>query len=231
MSGADVYVKELFKSYKTEDADPVEVLKGISFDVHAGATLAVTGSSGSGKSTLLQILGAMEKPSSGDLFINGCNISEMDESARSDFRNREVGFIFQSHYLLPQLSVIDNILVPAWNVRQEKDKYVDRAYALLARVGLASLDKRLPGQLSGGERQRVAVARALLMAPSLILADEPAGALDRKNTESLMELLLEMNMVEKTTLLLVTHSEFCAETMQRQLRIVDGKLERQGEGV
>ncbi len=225
MSGADVYVKDICKSYETEDADPVEVLKGITFDVHAGSTLAITGPSGSGKSTLLQILGAMEVPSSGDVFVNGSNITQLDVSSCSEFRNREVGFIFQSHYLLPQLSVIDNILVPAWNTRKDREKHIDRAYALLARVGLDAFDRRLPGQLSGGERQRVAVARALLMSPSLILADEPAGALDRKNTESLMKLLLEMNKVENATLLLVTHSEFCADAMQRQIQIVDGVVQ------
>jgi len=224
MNGADVFVKNLVKSYDCGDAGSVEVLKGVSFDLHAGSTLAVTGPSGSGKSTLLHILGAMERASSGEVMIDGCCISDMDENARSDFRNKEVGFIFQSHYLLPQLSVIDNILVPSWNIRKEREKYVDRAYALLARVGLAAFDKRLPGQLSGGERQRVAVARALLMEPSMILADEPAGALDRKNTESLMELLLEVNKVERATLLMVTHSEFCADIMQRQIRIVDGVL-------
>ncbi len=224
MSGADVCVKELFKVYSSADAEPVEVLKGITFDVCAGTTLSVTGPSGSGKSTLLQILGAMEMPSSGDVFVNGSNISQMDEGTRSQFRNREVGFVFQSHYLLPQLSVIDNILVPAWNTRHDREGYIDRAYALLTRVGLGDLDKRLPGQLSGGERQRVAVARALLMSPSLILADEPTGALDQKNTASLMDLLLEMNSVENATLILVTHSGFCADRMQRQLQIIDGVI-------
>lgn len=222
MSGADVLVKDVFKSYKTEDAAPVEVLKGVSFDVHAGATLAITGPSGSGKSTLLQILGAMEASDSGDVVVNGFNIAELDETGRSEFRNKEVGFVFQSHYLLPQLSVIDNILVPSWNISKDRESYVDRAYALLARVGLEALGRRLPGQLSGGERQRVAVARALLMSPSLVLADEPTGALDRKNTESLMELLLEVNKGENATLVLVTHSGFCADKMQRQIQIVDG---------
>ena len=225
MSGADVCMKDVFKNYQTENADPVEVLKGITFDVHAGSTLAITGPSGSGKSTLLQILGAMEGPSSGDIYVNGFNIAELDESSRSEFRNKEVGFIFQSHYLLTQLCVIDNILVPSWNAKKDREKYVDRAYALLARVGLEAMDKRLPGQLSGGERQRVAVARALLMSPSLILADEPAGALDRKNTESLMDLLLEINKGENATLVLVTHSGFCADKMQRQIQIVDGMVQ------
>lgn len=224
MSGADVRVKDLFKSYASGGVAPVEVLKGVTFDVYAGSTLAVIGPSGSGKSTLLQVLGAMEAASGGEITINGTDISQMDASDRGGFRNREVGFVFQSHYLLPQLSVMDNILVPAWNVRKEIEKYIDRAYALLARVGLETLDKRLPGQLSGGERQRVAVARALLMSPSLILADEPTGALDQKNAAELMELLLEINMDEGATLILVTHSPFCADKMRRQIEIIDGKL-------
>ena len=163
-------------------------------------------------------------PTAGEVLVNGQNIIGFDTASRAEFRNQEVGFVFQSHYLLPQLSVIDNVLVPAWNSRKESEKHIERAYALLDRVGLSSLEKRLPGQLSGGERQRVAVARALLMEPSLILADEPAGALDRKNTESLIELLKEINSVESATLILVTHSDFCAAAMQRQLHIVDGRI-------
>ena len=222
MSGADIKVVDIEKSFRVTQTNSVEVLKGITFDVLAGESLAVTGSSGSGKSTLLQILGAMEYPCNGEVVVNGRDITQMDESARADFRNREVGFIFQLHYLLPQLTAIDNVLVPTWNSRKESDKYVERAYELLNRVGLSEFSKRLPGQLSGGERQRVAVARALIMEPALILADEPAGALDRSNTESLMNLLLEINSVEKATLVLVTHSAFCAKVMQREISLVDG---------
>lgn len=225
MSGADIKVVGIEKSFKVTQTSFFEVLKGITFDVLAGESLAVTGSSGSGKSTLLQILGAMEYPGSGEVVVNGRDITRMDERSRADFRNREVGFIFQSHYLLPQLSAVDNVLVPTWNSRKESEKHIERAYELLKRVGLSEFARRLPGQLSGGERQRVAVARALIMEPALILADEPAGALDRSNTESLMNLLLEINSVEKATLVLVTHSAFCAQSMQREISIVDGELE------
>jgi len=224
MSGADIKVVDLKKSFPVTLSASVDVLKGISFEVLAGDSLAITGSSGSGKSTLLQILGAMEYPDSGGLFVNGHDITRLDESARSEFRNREVGFIFQSHYLLPQLSALDNVLVPTWNSRKESEKHLERAHELLKRVGLGDLTRRLPGQLSGGERQRVAVARALIMEPVLILADEPTGALDRTNTESLMNLLLEINGVEKATLVLVTHSAFCAQQMQREISLLDGVL-------
>lgn len=222
MSGADIKVVDLKKSFPVTQSSSVEVLKGISFDVLASDSLAITGSSGSGKSTLLQILGAMEYPDSGELFVNGRDITGLEESARAEFRNREVGFIFQSHYLLPQLSVLDNVLVPTWNSRRESEKHLERAHELLKRVGLGNFVRRLPGQLSGGERQRVAVARALIMEPLLILADEPTGALDRTNTESLMDLLLEINGVEKATLILITHSAFCAQKMQRAITILDG---------
>jgi len=225
MSGADIKVVNCTKSFPVTESAAVDVLNGISFDLLAGDSLAVTGSSGSGKSTLLQILGAMEYPSSGEVLVNGRDITTLDESARADFRNREVGFIFQSHYLLPQLSALDNVLVPTWNSRRESEKHRERAHQLLERVGLGGFARRLPGQLSGGERQRVAVARALIMAPALILADEPTGALDRTNTESLMKLLLEINSVEKATLVLVTHSAFCAQRMQREITLVDGKCD------
>jgi lipoprotein-releasing system ATP-binding protein len=226
MSGADIKVSNLMKSFPVTSSASVDVLKGISFDVLAGESLAVTGPSGSGKSTLLQLLGAMEFPGDGEIIINGRDITRLDEAARADFRNREVGFIFQSHYLLPQLTALDNILVPTGNSRKDSDKHIERAHKRLKQVGLSKFGQRLPGQLSGGERQRVAVARALIMEPALILADEPAGALDRTNTESLMNLLLEINNFEKATLVLVTHSEFCAAAMQRKISIVDGKLER-----
>lgn len=224
MSGADIRVVNCRKSFPVTESAAVNVLNGISFDLLAGESLAVTGSSGSGKSTLLQILGAMEYPDSGEVYINGRDITRLDERARADFRNREVGFIFQSHYLLPQLSALDNVLVPTWNCRSGGDKHLERAHHLLKRVGLGDFARRLPGQLSGGERQRVAVARALIMAPVLILADEPTGALDRTNTESLMNLLLEINSDEKATLVLVTHSAFCAQRMQREISLLDGVL-------
>jgi len=224
MSGADISVINLSKFFYNPGVEPVEVLHGLSFDVKAGESLAVTGPSGSGKSTLLQILGALDVPTSGDVLINGRNIVRLNELERTDFRNREMGFVFQAHYLLPQLSVLDNILVPAWNHRKESEKHIERAHALLDRVGLKDFADRLPGQLSGGERQRVAVARALLMEPSLLLADEPTGALDHKNAESLVELLLELNKTERTTLLMVTHSTFCAAQMGRQIEIIDGNI-------
>ncbi len=224
MNGASVSVSKIEKVFSGAGPQPLKVLRGISFEVQAGESLSVTGPSGSGKSTLLHIIGALDYPTAGSVLIDGRDISALDESSRVEFRNRKAGFIFQSHYLLPQLTVIDNILVPAWNSRRDCEEHIERAYLLLRRVGLSAFAKRLPGQLSGGERQRVAVARALLMRPALVLADEPTGALDRENAAALIELMLEMNCMEKTTLLMVTHSEYCAEKMERRIEILDGMI-------
>jgi lipoprotein-releasing system ATP-binding protein len=186
--------------------------------------LAVTGPSGSGKTTLLQLIGAMDRPDAGEVRVNGRELGGLDEAARAAFRNREVGFVFQAHHLLPQLTALENVLVPAWagTVTAEVS---ERARHLLARVGLAERMEHFPGQLSGGERQRVALARALVLSPCLLLADEPTGALDRANALALIDLLLELNREERATLMMVTHAEACAERMGRRVALVDGKLD------
>lgn len=222
--GADVVVDNVCRTFSVSGGVPVEVLRGVSLHVAAGETLAVTGPSGSGKTTLLQIIGALDGADSGEVRVNGRELGALDEAARGAFRNREVGFVFQSHHLLPQLTALENVLVPAWAGKAD-DACVARARRLLDRVGLSERTGHFPGQLSGGERQRVALARALVMEPCLLLADEPTGALDHRNALSLVDLLAELNRESGTTLIVVTHAEDCASRMGRRVRLENGKLE------
>jgi lipoprotein-releasing system ATP-binding protein len=221
--GADVRVTEAVRTFAMPGGVPVEVLRGLTLHVAAGESVAVTGPSGSGKTTLLQLIGALDRPDSGEIRVNGRDLANLDERARCVFRNREVGFVFQSHHLLPQLTALENVLVPAWGADAAEER-ADRARALLERVGLAERCGHFPGQLSGGERQRVAVARALVMGPCLVLADEPTGALDRRNAGELMNLLLELNREEHATLVVVTHDEACAQCLGRRVAIRDGRV-------
>jgi lipoprotein-releasing system ATP-binding protein len=222
-AGADVSVDCVARTFRIPGGVPVEVLRGVTLHVAAGGSVAVTGPSGSGKTTLLQLIGAMDRPDSGEVRVNGRELGGLDENARAQFRNREVGFVFQAHHLLPQLTALENVLVPTWGAAVSEERS-GRARHLLQRVGLGERLAHFPGQLSGGERQRVAVARALVMAPSLVLADEPTGALDQTAAQALVELLLELNSEEKTTLIVVTHAEACAQRMGRQVRLSDGRF-------
>ena len=222
--GADVVLSGVVKAFSMPGGEVVDVLRGVSLEVAAGDTLAVMGPSGSGKTTLLQIIGAMDWPDAGEVRVNGREIGGLDAEARAVFRNREVGFVFQMHHLLPQLTAFENVLVPAWTGRVN-EACAERAKQLLVRVGLQERMNHFPGQLSGGERQRVALARALVMAPRLLLADEPTGALDHTHAFALMELLLELNAEMHTTLIVVTHAEDCAQRMKRRMQLIDGKLE------
>jgi len=222
-SGADVTVVGVVRTFRVPGGVPVEVLRGVSLHVLPGESLAVTGPSGSGKTTLLQLIGAMDRPDSGELRINGRELGGLDERARAQLRNREIGFVFQAHHLLPQLTALENVLVPTWGATDREDRH-ERATHLLKRVGLGERQFHFPGQLSGGERQRVAVARALVMAPCLVLADEPTGALDQAASRELVDLLLELNAEAKTTLIVVTHAEACAQRMGRRVCLRDGVL-------
>ena len=221
--GAEVRIENVMRTFTVPGGVPVEVLRGVSLHVAAGSSVAVTGPSGSGKTTLLQIVGALDRPDSGEVQVNGRALSGLDEAARALFRNREVGFVFQAHHLLPQLNAFENVLVPAWGSVSAGD-CAERARSLLKRVGLGERLSHFPGQLSGGERQRVAVARALVMNPCLVLADEPTGALDQKAAHELIDLLLELNEEEHTTLIVVTHAEACAQRMARRVSLLDGKV-------
>jgi lipoprotein-releasing system ATP-binding protein len=191
-----------------------------------GETLAIVGPSGSGKSTLLNIIGTLDRPSSGTVRLDGQDLTELDEAQLASLRNRRIGFVFQAHHLLPHCTVLENVLVPtlATRERAEQEGAGQRARRLLDRVGLgARLDHR-PGQLSGGERQRVAVVRALINQPQLLLADEPTGALDRAAAEALAELLVDLNREHGVTLIVVTHALDLARRMGRVNVLKDGRL-------
>ena len=204
-------------------AGPLPVLRGVSLTVESGHSLAVLGPSGSGKSTLLNLMGALEVPTSGRVRIEDRDVADLGEDARAELRNTRIGFVFQSHHLLPQLTVWENVLVPAM-VRGVTDEVEARARRLLERVGLMPRVDHTPGALSGGARQRVAVVRALVNAPKLVLADEPTGSLDRRTAEDLGDLLAELNREEGAALVTVTHSEALAERMGRALVLEDGTL-------
>lgn len=225
--GADIKVSHVFRTFVQTNTSTTPVLRGIDLEVTSGETLAITGASGSGKTTLLQIIGALDTADSGDVRVNGRELGSLDETSRAAFRNREIGFVFQSHHLLPQLTAIENILVPTWAMRHSQEsEHQARAHYLLERMGLADRSRHFPGQLSGGERQRIALARALMMSPCLILADEPTGSLDYDAAQKLIELLLEINRDEGATLILVTHSRDCALRMSRQVEIRNGLINK-----
>ena len=211
------------KQYESADRDPVPVLKGITLTVNRGESIAIVGPSGSGKSTLLNILGSLDSPTNGSIQLDGQELAHLTEQDLASVRNKKIGFIFQSHHLLPQCSVLENVLVPtlAENGKAPAGA-VERAKQLLDRVGLGHRLTHRPAQLSGGECQRVAVVRALINQPSLILADEPTGALDHSNAESLADLLVELNRDEKVTLIVVTHSTDLAERMGTTHQLQDG---------
>ena len=206
----------------------VSVLEGVDLQVEAGDAVAVLGPSGCGKSTLLHLAGALDVPSAGSVRFDGAALEELGEDALADLRNRQIGFVFQQHHLLPQCSALENVLVPtlaAERSRAGRQAAVARAEALLARVGLAGrLDFR-PGSLSGGEAQRVAVVRALVNRPRLVLADEPTGSLDPVSADALGELLVELNREEGVALVVVTHSPELAARMGRRYRLDRGRLE------
>jgi ABC-type lipoprotein export system ATPase subunit len=203
-----------------------EVLRGVSFSVADGESIAITGPSGSGKSTLLNLIGTLDSPRSGKILFEGRDLTGMNEVELASFRNQEIGFVFQSHHLLPQCNVLENVLVPtlARRIKRKSEGAETRAKRLLERVGLSGRLNHRPGQLSGGECQRAAVVRSLINKPRLLLADEPTGSLDRPTANELGRLLVELNREEKVTLVVVTHSESLASRMGRTLRLSEGKL-------
>lgn len=219
-------LENVYKQYESEDSSPVKVLKGISLTVKRGNSIAIVGPSGCGKSTLLNILGSLDSPTSGNIQLDGQELANLSEPELATVRNQKIGFIFQSHHLLPQCSVLENVLVPTL---AEKGKAsfdaIERAKQLLERSGLEHRLTHRPSQLSGGECQRVAVVRALINQPSLILADEPTGALDYSNAESMTELLVKLNLEDKTTLIVVTHSTELAAKMGATYKLQNGIFE------
>src|SRR6266498_271925 len=221
-SGPLLKLEKVSKTYRaTEGASSVTVLREVDLELAGGASVAIIGPSGSGKSTLLNLLGTLDHPTSGQVWLAGQDLSKLDEVQLAAIRNRQIGFIFQAHHLLPQCTVLENVLVPTLAERKSKarDGAVERAETLLQRVGLGQRLHYRPGQLSGGECQRVAVVRALINRPRLLLADEPTGSLDRAAAESLVDLLAELNKQEGVALIVVTHSESVAGRMGRVLEL------------
>jgi len=220
---AELLVEHLSKEFPTR-GEPLVVLRDVSLALSGGQNAAILGPSGSGKSTLLFIIGTLDSPSGGSVRLSGVDPFGLVESQLAEFRNRHVGFVFQDHYLLPQLTVLENVLVPAMADGAPASDCVERAKYLLGRVGLAERLEHRPAELSGGERQRAGVARALLLKPALVLADEPTGNLDRKSAAAIGDLLVEMPREEQTMLLVVTHSLELARRFERRFEIDDGRL-------
>ena len=215
-------VRTLSKSYAG-----TTVLVGVTLSVDAGSSLAIVGPSGCGKSTLLNCIGGLDRPDQGAVLIDGTDVAVMDDAARARMRAETIGLVFQDHHLLPQLTALENILLPtlALSQRPPRAQARERASELLGRVGLAGKGDRRPSQLSGGERQRVAVARALINRPRLLLADEPTGALDQATADALTDTLLELNRDQRLALIIVTHSSALARRMNRSLTLVRGTLD------
>jgi len=222
MSKEILRVEEVHKAYHIGKR-AVEVLHGVSLSVQRGETLSIMGASGSGKSTLLHILGGLDRPDAGDVFFEETSLVKMKPARQAAFRAQRVGFVFQSYHLLPELDVLQNVMLPSMAARQ-KDARV-RAEHLLEQVGLAGRMDHRPMELSGGEQQRVAMARALMNDPDLILADEPTGNLDSHTGENVLHNLFDLAQSEDRTLVMVTHNEEVAKSCGRELILKDGKLE------
>jgi len=219
-------VENLSKEYRTPGGS-LPILSGVSLRLGRGDAVAVMGPSGSGKSTLLYVLGALEPPTSGAVTLDGQNPFALGERELATFRNREVGFLFQDHCLLPQCSVLENVLTPTLVARGGVDNYGERARALLEEVGLSHRIHHRPAELSGGEKQRAALARALMMRPSLLLCDEPTGNLDQKAAEAVASLLLELHRAQETILVVVTHSPELAAHFPVRYRLTEQKLQEE----
>jgi lipoprotein-releasing system ATP-binding protein len=217
-------VERLCKDYPTRSG-PLNILRDISLVVQRGEAVAVMGPSGSGKSTFLHLLGTLDRPTSGTVRLEGTEPFALPERLLADFRNQHIGFVFQDHHLLPQCSVLENVLIPTLVGRDDSAALQKRAGQLLERVGLSGRLDHRPAELSGGERQRVAVARALIHKPVLLLADEPTGNLDRTSARMVGQLLLELHAEENTILIVVTHSAELAATFPRTLVMDDGRLQ------
>ena len=214
-----IEVKDIHKSFSD-----LEVLKGVNLKVEKGEIVAIVGKSGAGKTTLLQIIGTLDRPTKGQILIEGTDVFTMKDRELAAFRNKHIGFIFQFHQLLPEFTALENVCIPAMIAREKEAEYKVRAERLLTELGLRDRMNHKPNELSGGEKQRVAAARSLMMQPTIILADEPTGSLDEKNKKELSDLLLQLRKQYGQTILLVTHDKELAAMADRVIEIIDGVI-------
>ena len=216
-------LENVFKSF-LHHGDVIEVLKGVSLVINSGDSLAVMGASGVGKSTLLNIMGSLDPPSEGLVKFRELDMYQMDEGRLARLRNREIGFVFQFHHLLPELNALENTMMPALIARHSKKKAAAMAREVLFKVGLERRMTHRAGELSGGEQQRVAIARALIMSPKLILGDEPTGNLDWLTGQEIGDLLLQLNRDEGVAMIIATHNQRFAEKMSKKMELIDGRI-------
>lgn len=214
-----IQVQDIHKSF-----GDLEVLKGVNLEVKKGEIVAIVGKSGAGKTTLLQIIGTLDRPTKGKVLIDGTDVFALKDKELASFRNKHVGFIFQFHQLLPEFTALENVCIPAMIAREKEGDYKARGEKLLRELGLSDRLHHKPNELSGGEKQRVAAARALMMSPDIILADEPTGSLDTQNKKELSELLLQLRKEYGQTILLVTHDKELAAMADRTVEIIDGMI-------
>ncbi len=229
-----VEVRGLVRELSGGGAAPQTILHGIDLAVPHGQFLALTGASGSGKSTLLYLIGALDRATSGEIWLDGVEMGGLDDDDRAAFRNERLGFVFQFHFLLPEFNVLENVALPMWRRGIHRDDANDRAYEALALLGLEELWKRKPGQLSGGQQQRVSIARAVANDPALILADEPTGNLDSKNAEIVFDVFAQIAGDHGRTVVMVTHDKDFAMRADRQVQLRDGRIladARRGEEI
>ena len=203
----------------------INILNGIDISINEGEIVSVVGKSGAGKTTLLQILGTLEKPTSGKVLFNNKDVFELNENELAEFRNQNIGFVFQSHHLLPEFTALENVCIPAYIAKSSKKSANEKAKHLIDLMGLSDRLSHKPSELSGGEQQRISVARALMNNPQVVLADEPSGNLDSKTAESLHELFFKLRDVNKQTFIIVTHNNKLADLADKKITINDGKID------